>query len=435
LATCERPRQRQKAKDPPILKRLDPSSFNKNPSRSNSENLSVGESSSRRSPMGIASLPLLSAPLGAASLPILASPTVARQVSYHWRTVQRVTLKSRQHQTMAKSQSCREFGTQTDQIVKQQPHLPSKIISKEAFESSVATLSAMSTTLQNSIQSKLNRFSTPSLSSRLERPGSIMSQVEALKPKAPIKHQVIQEITRRASLGSAMTSLSRAFSSESYSEMESVKSQDLKVSKSVSLPSRRHFLNPTDNDRNHTNTEQQLKEDDEDQISAHTGKGLHSDKNDSETGQIVAKIHVKKPLRRSNTQIEMSQHSKLSHILSRRFKFIVNNVAADPVVKEKKDLEKMWQQAYLGMCNRAVVLNHVILKAEQEESTVKPVSLSEVHHPAKPVKSGSIDKHYVGLDQQFYHVDPVGEGDSSLEELDIRYQHCYKNILSLHFVH
>ena len=280
----------------------------------------------------------------------------------------------------------------------------------------------MSSTLQSSIQSKLNRLSTPCLSSRCERPGSIMSQVEALKPKAPIKHQVIQEITRRASLGNAMTSLSRAFSSESYSEMESVKSQDLKVSNSVSLPSRRHFLNPTDNEheRSHSNADHKLKEAASDQISSHTEKSLQSDKTDTEIGQIVAKIHVKKPLRRSNTQIEMSQHAKLSHILSRRFKFIVNNVGADPVVKEKKDLEKMWQQAYLGMCNRAVVLNHVILKAEQEEASVKPVSLSEVHHPVKPVKHGSIDKHFVGLDQQFYHVDHVGEGDSSLEDLDIR---------------
>jgi hypothetical protein len=89
--------------------------------------------------------------------------------------------------------------------------------------------------------------------------------------------------------------------------------------------------------------------------------------------------------------------------------------------REKKDLEKMWQQAYLGMCNRAVVLNHVILKAEQAEATVKPVSIlnSDTKRCAKPTKSSSVDKHYVGLGRQFYHVDEIGEVDSSQEELDL----------------
>ena len=85
MAKCDRPRQRQKAlRDPPILKRLDPISLSRNLSRNTSEHLSLGESSScRRSPMGIASLPVLTSPVGVASLPILSSPTVVRQVSYH----------------------------------------------------------------------------------------------------------------------------------------------------------------------------------------------------------------------------------------------------------------------------------------------------------------------------------------------------------------
>ena len=81
----------------------------------------------------------------------------------------------------------------------------------------------------------------------------------------------------------------------------------------------------------------------------------------------------------------------------------------------------MWQQAYLGMCNRAVVLNHVILKAEQVEATVKPVSIlhTDIKRFVKPIKSSSVDKHFVGLGRKFYHVAGIGDDESSQEELDI----------------
>jgi hypothetical protein len=42
-----------------------------------------------------------------AALPLLRSPTVVRQVSYHWKTVQRFTLKSQRQQSLS-----RDFGTQ-----------------------------------------------------------------------------------------------------------------------------------------------------------------------------------------------------------------------------------------------------------------------------------------------------------------------------------
>jgi hypothetical protein len=144
-----------------------------------------------------------------------------------------------------------------------------------------------------------------------------------------------------------------------------------------------------------------------------------NDDKDAASEQQVKKsadaVQKKKQLRRSNTEIEMSHPARLSHMLHRGLKL----VSSDPTAKNKKDLEKMWQKTYLGMCNRAVVLNHAILKAEREEATVQPVSLLEIKGERGVQKSGSLDKHLIGLGRQFYSVHEVGEAESSTEELDM----------------
>ncbi len=133
-------------------------------------------------------------------------------------------------------------------------------------------------------------------------------------------------------------------------------SQDVEVEKptskmrtSTSLPSRRHFLNPIE--------EPESRADEKDQI---------------EKVEKSPKTR-RRQLQRSNTEIEMTQTARFSHFLH---KLIPGN--HPPTVKSKKNLEKMWQETYIGMCNRAVVLNHAILKAERDEATVKPVSLLDI---------------------------------------------------------
>lgn len=128
--------------------------------------------------------------------------------------------------------------------------------------------------------------------------------------------------------------------------------RSFKVTTSTSLPSRRHFLNPSEGS----------------EIPAGDAKEEKS-------------VNRRRQLRRSNTEIEMTTHDKLSSFIHKWRKIPANGGGGggpDSNLKGKKDLEKMWQQTYIGMCNRAVVLNHAILKAEREEATVKPVSLLDV---------------------------------------------------------
>ena len=319
------------------------------------------------------------------SMPLIQSATVVRQVSYHWKTVQKLTLKSQQ-------KIYAEMGTQTDVINE------TKIRTKQKLENSV---NAMTSTFRNSFRCKANSLTKKV--AKIHRPGSILEQAEALKPKSAIKSQVIQEITRRASIGAA--NISKTFLSQDSEDQEDMLKEDrnnLKISASTSLPSRRHFLNPG-------GEVDSVAEMEIEKVSSSYDLTKSSEK-------IVETSRKKKQLRRSNTTIEMSQQSKLSDIIHRRLKFIVNN---DPGLKQKKDLEKMWQQTYIGMCNRAVVLNHAILKAEHDEATIKPVSLSDMQHSKGPVKSRSVDKHFIGLGRQFYNVHEIGEAESSLEELDI----------------
>ena len=120
------------------------------------------------------------------------------------------------------------------------------------------------------------------------------------------------------------------------------------IKTSTSLPSRRHFLNPSEDPEGHRAA-------------------------DAEKVEKSPKTKRRK-LRRSNTEIEMTQAAKLSHYLHK----LIPGGQQNSAPKGKKDLEKMWQQTYIGMCNRAVVLNHAILKAEREEATVKPVSLLDI---------------------------------------------------------
>ena len=329
------------------------------------------------------------------SLPLIQSETVVKQVSYHWKTVQKMTLKSQQ-------KSCSEIGTQTEQIEEQK-----KMKTKQRLESSLST---MTSTFRNSFRYKANSLTRKAGAATAHRPGSILEQAEALKPKSAIKSQVIQEISRRASIGNAFTTISKTFLSQDSSEDPEVKQKEgrqnskvlTSMSTSISLPSRRNFLNPNNESRRASETEIE-------KVNSNSDLSKSCEK-------VVETIRKKNQLRRSNTTIEMSQQSKLSDIIHRRLKFMVSN---DPDSKKKKDLEKMWQKTYIGMCNRAVVLNHAILKAEHDEATIKPVSLSDIKHSHGPVKSQSVDKHFIGLGHQFYNVHEIGEAESSLEELDL----------------
>ena len=328
------PRPRARAKGSTILRTLDPSSqISKERtlepscqiSRKICSKVLRSKSSSCVSEKFLSVEPCSLGPMEQPSLPpMLSSPIVAKQVSYHWRTVQRVTLKSQQGSNLAKSQSCREFGTQTDKLLErqkqqqQQRHGEVRTLYRKSLTDSMNSLSAVGQSFRNSFRLKtLLPPPTPKsvpAEQRFSRPGSIMEQAEALKPKSAIKVQVIQEITRRASLGSAISTITRAFSPEE-STNESQTSKSPKMSTSVSLPARRNFLNPVEVDKPaNLNL-----------VKSNSLEVNPSSSRRQDMGQIVAKVLIKKQLRRSNTQIEMSQHSKVSSILSRRFKFAINN--------------------------------------------------------------------------------------------------------------
>lgn len=76
------------------------------------------------------------------------------------------------------------------------------------------------------------------------------------------------------------------------------------------------------------------------------------------------------------------------------------------------------------MCNRAVVLNHVIHQATEEDVSVKPINdvyMRNWEHLAerkkgktKKKKKEKEKKEFMGLSSQFYHVS--ASGDESLED-------------------
>ena len=159
--------------------------------------------------------------------------------------------------------------------------------------------------------------------------------------------QVIQEISRRTSISQVISSLTKTLSQDN----NDAETASCKVPTSTSLPSRRHFLNPSEGNEG----------------------GSAMTQNDAKEEKCRQR---RRQLRRSNTEIEMTTHATLSNFIHKWKK--IPGSGPDSSLKGKKDLEKMWQNTYIGMCNRAVVLNHAILKAEREEATVKPVSLLDV---------------------------------------------------------
>lgn len=91
---------------------------------------------------------------------------------------------------------------------------------------------------------------------------------------------------------------------------------------------------------------------------------------------------------------------------------------------KKKDLKKMWCDTYTGMCNRAVVLNHVIDQADQQEVEVKPLnSFKDVSetliNQKRNARKKNEDKIFIGLSNPFYHVSHDDEVSSSTEEMSV----------------
>ena len=84
--------------------------------------------------------------------------------------------------------------------------------------------------------------------------------------------------------------------------------------------------------------------------------------------------------------------------------------------KEKKKMKKLWGNAYTGMCNRAVVLNHAILQADKEEIAVKPINSSCVYDEMPSEEEETKNKKlFIGLSQQFYHIsDGVNSSDEDI---------------------
>ncbi len=104
-----------------------------------------------------------------------------------------------------------------------------------------------------------------------------------------------------------------------------------------------------------------------------------------------------------------------SRRISMRFPEKVVGLGILPGVESERErkarrLRKMWDETYVGMCNRAAVLNHVIEKADQEEVTVKPInslkkdSSAEESPPSKK-RTEKEKRMFLGLEEQFYHID------------------------------
>lgn len=99
--------------------------------------------------------------------------------------------------------------------------------------------------------------------------------------------------------------------------------------------------------------------------------------------------------------------------------------------KERKRMRKEWDKTYTGMCNRAVVLNHVISRADQQNLEVKPINhwteevnqatdeKKRVDHEKKSQKKSEEDERiFIGLSNQFYHVSQEDDEESSEEDMN-----------------
>ena len=104
-----------------------------------------------------------------------------------------------------------------------------------------------------------------------------------------------------------------------------------------------------------------------------------------------------------NSEGERKQQQRGSHWLPSRF--ISLGLMESEEERRARRLRKMWEDAYLGMCNRAAVLNHVIDKADKEEVSVKPLSSSKKSEMEQDAALEKKKRLFMGLSEQFYHVD------------------------------
>ena len=86
--------------------------------------------------------------------------------------------------------------------------------------------------------------------------------------------------------------------------------------------------------------------------------------------------------------------------------------------ESRKELRKAWNETYVGMCNRANVLNKVLECAVKEEVAVKPIN--SVIDLNTDNNGGKQSKKFVGLSKQFYNVgDEAAKSEEDSLEIDV----------------
>ena len=140
------------------------------------------------------------------SLPLMPSPTVVRQVSYHWQTVQRLTLKSQLNRVVTN----RDFGTQTSteelmtlgcDVEAEKTSLERSVESRRlsafgnslrnSFRSSRRTLGSIATLQRRLSTTKMPSAAATSVARMSHKPGmELLSSKLFLHQKAPTGNYV-----------------------------------------------------------------------------------------------------------------------------------------------------------------------------------------------------------------------------------------------------
>jgi hypothetical protein len=331
--------------------------------------------------------------------------SVAKQVNYHWQTLQR--------SSMANSQKS------LDQVQVEDHRIFSlmkswTILADSMKKSTSWTNLASSKKKSNEESENLHRW-------RNQRGSTIMEQAEAFnRPRDGIKKQVFNRWSRRASL------LTISWSS---SEAENKKDKAAMIPKSASAYTYHH-------DDEIYEFELDLDEGIGLNVSFDSLPFIDDEGEDDIADQFhqataLTEINVPKPLNIATKSLKVSTDTitKASPVQKKKIltkqakskeetvqtwkKLSKQIVVAKSIIHEhekKKKLKKMWKTNYTGMCNRAVVLDKVVSEAGKQGFKVKPVVTSSGVGGDDLDKGGKKNKKYFGLGKKFYRF--RGENDN-----------------------
>lgn len=360
--------------------------------------------------------------------------SVAKKVNYHWNTLRKSGRQPSQKSLEAPQQ---QLSTSTSAVSKQQRRnsdeedsiISEKIRSKvrsslHSLQGSAKSVFASHST--ESVNSEMMQQQRMAYSRRCSRV-SIMEQVEAYnKPKDSIKKMVFSRWTRRASL------MANWFTKSSTDEQKEAFLQPPKSMSAHNGFCRTDTLETTDDE-----DEEEEEADDEgiglnassvsfdslpyiddgevEEISPcsfnSNFKALKTIAPDSATSSMTPSTSatIKRKQFRQEEQRSREDNIQSWQKVARKLlvakKMIVNQ-------EQKRNMKKMWKHQYVGMCNRAIVLDKVVSEASKQGMKVLPF-VTTASASLSSTDSVNKKRKYMGLGRKFYGFRSVHEEDSN----------------------